>query len=176
MLALLVLHLCKVSCLCRCIVQRLGSADISVLAYNFWQAIKASLLWGVAPVQVVSHLCHCICALTAICAVASCNGFVWLTASILAGSRGGSPIKIAPSHGEGVWGFGKNAEIERPKALQGCKAHKAFLKGLENSHYLIKNRLFLQTEKSLALRQDSFAFYLEYYMQLMQLFALLSGI
>ena len=44
LLALLVLHLCKVSCLCRCIVQRLGSADISVLAYNFWQATKASLL------------------------------------------------------------------------------------------------------------------------------------
>ena len=41
---MLVLHLCKVSCLCRCIVQRLGSADISVLAYNFWQATKASLL------------------------------------------------------------------------------------------------------------------------------------
>ena len=60
LLAVLVLHLCKVSCLCRCIVQRLGSADISVLAYNFWQATKASLLWGVAPVQVVSHLCHCI--------------------------------------------------------------------------------------------------------------------
>ena len=60
LLALLTLHLCKVSCLCRCIVQRLGSADISVLAYNFWQATKASLLWGGAPVQVVSHLCHCI--------------------------------------------------------------------------------------------------------------------
>ena len=133
MLALLVLHLCKVSCLCRCIVQRLGSADISVLAYNFWQAIKASLLWGVAPVQVVGHLCHCICALTAICAVASCktfgkqpkhpcfgakppyrssaicatascSGFVWLTASILAWSRGGSPSNIAPFPEKGVWG------------------------------------------------------------------------
>jgi len=44
------------------------------------------------------------------------------------------------------------------------------------SEVYFKNRLFLQTEKSLALRQDSFAFYLEYYMQLMQLFALLSGI
>ena len=33
------------------------------------------------------------------------------------------------SRGEGVWGFGKDAEIERPKALQGRKAHKAFLKG-----------------------------------------------
>ena len=45
---MLVLHLCKVSCLCRCIVQRLGSADISVLAL------------GVAPMQVVSRLCCCI--------------------------------------------------------------------------------------------------------------------
>ena len=46
-----------------------------------------------------------------------------------AGTRGGSSSKITPSHGEGVWGFGKDAEIERPKALQGRKAHKAFLKG-----------------------------------------------
>ena len=64
---------------------------------------------------------------SAICATASCSGFVWLTASILAWTRGGSPSKIAPSHWEGVWGFGKDAEIERPKALQGRKAHKAFL-------------------------------------------------
>ena len=61
---------------------------------------------------------------SAICATASCSGFVWLTASILAGSRGGSPSKIAPSHGEGVWGFGKDAEIERPKALQDAKPTK----------------------------------------------------
>ena len=32
-------------------------------------------------------------------------------------------------HGEGVWGFDKDADIERPKALQGRKANKAFLKG-----------------------------------------------
>ena len=43
------------------------------------------------------------------------------------GSRGGSPSNIAPFLGKGVWGFGKDAEIERPKALQGRKAHKAFL-------------------------------------------------
>ena len=30
----------------------------------------------------------------------------------------------APSHGEGVWGFGKDAEIERPKALQDAKPTK----------------------------------------------------
>ena len=61
---------------------------------------------------------------SAICATASCSGLVWLTASILAWSRGGSPSNIAPSHGEGVWGFGKDAEIERPKALQDAKPTK----------------------------------------------------
>ena len=30
----------------------------------------------------------------------------------------------APSQGEGVWGFGKDAEIERPKALQDAKPTK----------------------------------------------------
>ena len=43
------------------------------------------------------------------------------------GSRGGSPSNIAPFLGKGAWGFGKDAEIECPKALQGRKAHKAFL-------------------------------------------------
>ena len=108
------------------------------IVQNFWQAIKASLLWGVAPVQVVSHLCHRI--VQWLCA-ADCKHpcLVW----------GGSPSNIAParmpgvyaqglctmqsqpsihslSPGKGAWGFGKDAEIERPKALQGRKAHKAF--------------------------------------------------
>ena len=84
---------------------------------------------------------------SAICATASCSGFVWLTASILAWSRGGSPtlshgmdaVRVCPRalqgrkanqaytvlhHGEGVWGFGKDAEIERPKALQDAKPTK----------------------------------------------------
>ena len=92
LLALLVLHRAK-----------LLASNQSVLAL------------GVAPVQVVSHLCHCICASTAICAVASCNGFVCcfyaslhsgfvcLTASILAWSRGGSPSNIAPARMPGVY-------------------------------------------------------------------------
>ena len=42
--------------------------------------------------------------------------------------EGGSPT-LSPFPGEGVWGFGKDADIERPKALQGRKANKAFLKG-----------------------------------------------
>ena len=43
--------------------------------------------------------------------------------------RKANQVYTALHHGEGVWGFGKDAEIERPKALQGRKAHKAFLKG-----------------------------------------------
>ena len=38
---------------------------------------------------------------SAICATASCSGFVWLTASILAWTRGGSPSNIAPFPGKG---------------------------------------------------------------------------
>ena len=70
-------------------------------------------LRGVAPVQVVSHLCHRI--VQWLCA-ADCKHpcLVW----------GGSPSNIAPSHGEGVWGFGKDAEIEHPKALQDAKPTK----------------------------------------------------
>ena len=82
---------------------------------------------------------------SAICATASCSGFVRLTASILAWSRGGSPGNIAPARMPGVYaarlcrtqsqpsihspsprgrGFGKDAEIERPKALQDAKPTK----------------------------------------------------
>ena len=40
---------------------------------------------------------------SAICATASCSGFVWLTASILAWTRGGSPSNIAPARMPGVY-------------------------------------------------------------------------
>ena len=39
---------------------------------------------------------------SAICATASCSGFVWLTASILAWSRGGSPT-LSPARTPGVY-------------------------------------------------------------------------
>ena len=68
---------------------------------------------------------------------------MWLTASILAWTRGGSPSNIAPSHGEGVWGFGKDAEIERPKALQDAKPTKRSYRDREFA-LSYKNRLFLQ--------------------------------
>ena len=82
------------------------------IVQNFWQAIKASLLWGVAPVQVVSHLCHRI--VQWLCA-ADCKHpcLVW----------GGSPSNIALSRGKG-FGIRHGCEIERPKALQDAKPTK----------------------------------------------------
>ena len=47
-------------------------------------SVSLSGVWGVAPMWVVGHWCRCVCALTAICAVASCNGFVWLSLCVLA--------------------------------------------------------------------------------------------
>ena len=46
-------------------------------------------------------------------------------------------------HGEGVWGFGKDAEIERPKALQDAKPTKRSYRDREFA-LSYKNRLFLQ--------------------------------
>ncbi|EDS00332.1 hypothetical protein EUBSIR_01745 [[Eubacterium] siraeum DSM 15702] len=48
-------------------------------------------------------------------------------------------------HGEGVWGFGKDAEIERPKALQDAKLTKRSYRDREQALFW-KNRLFLQSE------------------------------
>ena len=96
---------------------------------------------------------------SAICATASCSGLVWLTASILAWTWGGSPT-LSPGmdagrvcqralqgrkanqaytalhHGEGVWGFGKDAEIERPKALQDAKPTKRSYRDREFTLFL----------------------------------------
>ena len=59
------------------------------------------------------------------------------------GTRGGSPSNIAPFLGKGVWGFGKDAEIERPKALQDAKPTKRSYRDREFA-LSYKNRLFLQ--------------------------------
>ena len=42
----------------------------------------------------------------------------------------------APSRGEGVWGFGKDAEIERPKALQDAKPTKRSYRDREFALFL----------------------------------------
>ena len=43
-------------------------------------------------------------------------------------------------HGEGVWGFGKDAEIERPKALQDAKPTKRSYRDREVALF-VKNKL-----------------------------------
>ena len=52
------------------------------------------------------------------------------------GTRGGSPSKIAPSQGEGGLGFGKDVEIERPKALQDAKPTKRSYRDREFALFL----------------------------------------
>ena len=81
---------------------------------------------------------------SAICATASCSGFVWLTTSILAWTRGGSPSNIAPFLGKGV--FGKDAEIRTRRALHEAKPSEC-PKGDRDSKIEVcfKNILFLQT-------------------------------
>ena len=78
---------------------------------------------------------------SAICATASCSGFVWLTTSILAWTRGGSPT-LSP---------GKDAGRVCPKALHDAEPTsihspsprgRGLGLGIENSHYLIKKTVF----------------------------------
>ena len=45
-------------------------------------------------------------------------------------------------HGEGVWGFGKDAEIERPKALQDAKPKKRSYRDREISLFFKKTDFF----------------------------------
>ena len=68
----------------------------------------------------------------------------WLQASLL--GLGGSPSNIAPSHGEGVWGFGKDAEIERPKALQDAKPTKRSYRDREFALFFIKTDFFYKLQ------------------------------
>ena len=83
---------------------------------------------------------------SAICATASCSGFVWLTASILAWTRGGSPSNIAPFPGKGV--FGKDAEIRTHQALHEAKPSECPKGDRDNkSEVNYKNSLSLQTKR-----------------------------
>ena len=83
---------------------------------------------------------------SAICATASCSGFVWLTTSILAWTRGGSPSNIAPFRGKGV--FGKDAEIRTHQALHEAKPSECPKGDRDNkSEVNYKNSLSLQTKR-----------------------------
>jgi len=116
---------------CRVLLALLVLHRAKLLASN-----QSILLWGEAPVQVVSHLCHRI--VQWLCA-ADCKHpcLVWGGSPTL--SPGMDAGRVCPRalqgckanqaytafhRGEGVWGFGKDAEIERPKALQDAKPTK----------------------------------------------------
>ena len=101
------------------------------IVQNFWQATKASLLWGIAPVQVVSHLCHCI---------VQC--FVWLTASILAWSRGGSPSNIAPARMPGVYAKRLCTMQSQPSIHSPSPRGRGLGLGIENKHFFGKTDFF----------------------------------
>ena len=106
---------------------------------------------------------------SAICATASCSGFVWLTTSILAWTRGGSPGNIAParmpgvyatrlcrtqsqpsihspSHGERGLGFRQGCRDRTPKGFARTQSPQSVLKGIREFALSYKNRLFLQAE------------------------------
>ena len=153
---MLVLHLCKVSCLCRCIVQRLGSADISVLAYNFWQATKASLLLGrqspyFPPARMPGVYAKRLYARThtsgrtkSVQDAPTTNDHDCTDAE---------PTKHTQpfTKGKGL-GIRQGCRDRTPKGFARTQSQQSVLKGIENSHYLIKNRLFLQPDRRLCLR------------------------
>ena len=101
---------------------------------------------------------------SAICATASCSGFVWLTTSILAWTRGGSPSNIAPFPGKGAWGFGKDAEIERPKALQDAKPTKRSYRDREFALFYKKQTFSTNSRLQITARLSPTALAYPYYL------------
>ena len=95
------MHPC-ITALCGCLYASLHNGFVrppSCILCTFMNALlvshrASSAVWVATSVHrqpfvplhlcIDSHLCRCICASTAICAVASCNGSVWLSLCILA--------------------------------------------------------------------------------------------
>ena len=89
LLALPVLHLCKVGCLCRCICATTAiCAAASCNDSHLCRCIVQRLCVAVFMHPCITALCGCLYA-------SLHNGFVWLTASILAWTWGGSPVNSA---------------------------------------------------------------------------------
>ena len=91
---------------------------------------------------------------SAICATASCSGFVRLTASILAWSRGGSPSNIAPARMPGVYAARLCRTQSQPSIHSPSSRGRGLGLGIENLHCFIKIILFyklirLQTQADL---------------------------
>ena len=78
---------------------------------------------------------------SAICATASCSGFVWLTASILAWSRGGSPT-LSPARTPGVYAQRLCTMQSQQSIHNPSPRGRGLGLGIENSHYLIKKQIF----------------------------------
>ena len=91
---------------------------------------------------------------SAICATASCSGFVRLTASILAWSRGGSPSNIATARMPGVYAARLCRTQSQPSIHSPSPRGRGLGIGIENLHCFIKIILFyklirLQTQADL---------------------------
>ena len=79
---------------------------------------------------------------SAICATASCSGFVWLTASILAWSRGGSPSNIAPARMPGVYAKRLCTMQSQPSIHSPSPRGRGLGLGIENKHFFGKTDFF----------------------------------
>ena len=110
-------------------------------------------VWGVAPMQVVSRWCRCICALTAICAVASCNGFVWLSLCVLAYRLCATDCKrpclvraaaphTAPARMPGVYAQGLCKDAKPAKHTQPFTGERGLGLGIGNLSFLYNEQTF----------------------------------
>ena len=79
---------------------------------------------------------------SAICATASCSGFVRLTASILAWSRGGSPSNIAPARMPGVYAARLCRTQSQPSIHSPLPWGRGLGLGIENKHFFGKTDFF----------------------------------
>ena len=85
---------------------------------------------------------------SAICATASCSGFVWLTACILAGTRGGSPT-LSPGMDAGRVCTRALQDAKPTKHTQPFTTGKGFGVRVREFALFYKNRLFLQPEEEI---------------------------
>ena len=96
---------------------------------------QSVLALGVAPMRVVSRWCRCVvqrlcatdCKRPCLVRAAAPHSAPARTPGVYAQrlcTMQSQPSIHSLSRGEGVWGFGKDAEIERPKALQDAKPTK----------------------------------------------------
>ena len=83
---------------------------------------------------------------SAICATASCSGFVWLTASILAWSRGGSPT-LSPGMDAGRLCTRALQDAKPTKHTQPFTTGKWFGVRVRELHYFIKTDFFYNLKK-----------------------------